>query len=175
MLLFTAAGNVMLAYVLPGLPALAVLTALAIREAREAPGPPGHLLGDRALVATVLAVPASALAALLLVVVPMGDERSQKNLAEAFLAHAHPDATLLYVDDLPHTAEFYTGGRAERIAPSGTVVRPLLRDGEQHYFAIEPEHLERLRKSTGLGRTELLGHFGDFMLRREPGSAVPAS
>jgi 4-amino-4-deoxy-L-arabinose transferase-like glycosyltransferase len=175
MLLFTAAGNVMLAYVLPGLPGMAVLTALAVRDARAAAGPTPRWLGDRSLAATAVSMPAVAVAALLFVLPPMGEERSQRELAMAFLAHAPPDAVLHYVEDLPRTAEFYTGGRVTRIDPTGDAIRPLLRDDERQYFAIEPDHLEALRDDTEIERTELLGRFGDYMLRRERELSRPAS
>jgi hypothetical protein len=95
MLLFTFAGNVLPAYVLPGLPAIGLLTLKAMR-----PGRPGYSL----LIGPALLLFLSVYVALI-----AADQYSDKKMLVSGIDSAD---TLYYLDERPYSAQYYSDGRA---------------------------------------------------------------
>jgi len=99
MLLFTLAGNVLPAYVLPGLPAIGLLTIKAMRA-----GQPGYLL----LIGPALLLFLSVYVALI-----AADQYSDKKMLVSGIDSAD---TLYYLDERPYSAQYYSDGRAILVA-----------------------------------------------------------
>ncbi|MBY5921909.1 ArnT family glycosyltransferase [Ferrimonas balearica] len=102
MVLFTLAGNILPAYVLPGIPAMALLIATLVRE-REVP-----VVAGASLVTPLLLVVA--------MVALTGFGLSEKKSDKALLTEL-PEAPLYYWQKRPFSGQFYSGGQA-RLARS---------------------------------------------------------
>jgi len=171
MVFFTAAGNISLYYVLPGLPGFAVLTALGLRQWQKHFSRP--LRAGLILIAVMVAVPVVFAAASVTVMPRFAGSHSQKAAAAAFKKHARtPQARLVYVQPLPDSADFYSRGRAESLrSVTDENIRQILADDREDFFVIERDHVnftiwEIHFKSYQIGRS---GDFGDFILLRECG------
>jgi hypothetical protein len=84
----------------------------------------------------------------------------------AFEAQRHdPGERLVYLGDLPVSADFYTGGKARR-ATDGATLASYLADAPRDFFAIRERDADRLSPAQ---RTQLaaMGRFGEFDLYRE--------
>lgn len=175
LLLFAPSQNVMLTYVLPGLPGLAILVSGALSTAAHhgGQGAPAPLFArPRVLLGTALFVPFVTVLASLLVFPFTAEERSQKELVALFEElDRDGDASLVYVDDfddVPHSGDFYADGRA-RVLPredAGPVLAEL-DDGDRDYFAIEADEVKHLPERVR-DRTREVARVGDYTLRREP-------
>jgi 4-amino-4-deoxy-L-arabinose transferase-like glycosyltransferase len=169
-ILFTFSRNIMIPYVAPGLPGFALMAALLIkRTARAADAGQMRLRYMPALLVVFsLATPLIYCAAIP-IIQRMAEERSQKSLVRAFESHSpskHSD--LLYIDRVPHSATFYSGGRTKAIKGNGAVWRAEFQDGDTDYFAV------RDKRHSNIADTEEVGRFGVYLLLRErvkPGSS----
>jgi len=171
MLFFTLAGNVLIVYVLPGLPAYALLVADLWRpDAGAPPDPsPGSALlrpaVRRALVAGA-AVPVLFAAAVIVMHRSFETERSHKALVGDY-ARARPDerSRLVYYPDRPHSAEFYSRGTARK-APDAAALAPYLDDAPTDFFAMREKDFDALPEAT---RAQLRseGRYGAYRLLRE--------
>lgn len=175
LIFFTLSRNIMLAYALPALPPFAIGVARALTGGDRSRGTP-LALGTRVFVGLVLAVPLLTLFASLVVLPPVGEHRSQRELVER-LDQLDPagTATLVYTDEMPPSGDFYAGGRAVELE-EGAVEEILahIEDGGVDYYAIEDDDL-RWFPAVGFERTVELGRFGDYMLRGEiPGAGAGA-
>ena len=72
---------------------------------------------------------------------------------------------LVYLGTRPYSAEFYSGGRAVRVADVAAL-QPYLRDATADFIAVPVRDVDALPESI---RTRLspLGEFGEFRLFRE--------
>jgi 4-amino-4-deoxy-L-arabinose transferase-like glycosyltransferase len=158
LLFFTLARNILWTYVLPCAPAFALLAAQALRElARRRP-------------IRVLAIAASVpvIVVVVLASVPAGRLTgiSQKNLvARYFEIRPSADAKLLYLTNVPYSAQFYSKGASRAIGPDELNALPslagnllALREAE---LALLPDALRR--------RLEAVARFGSYQLMRDPG------
>jgi 4-amino-4-deoxy-L-arabinose transferase-like glycosyltransferase len=110
---FTFAGNILPAYVLPGLPAFALLL--------------GHWVSNRtpSLAYTSLIVPGLiAVASMSGFFASMAD-RSQQDLVDYHYKN-EPASTLYYFPVLPHSASFYSHGRAQALRTDAELAEYLL-------------------------------------------------
>ncbi|USD36154.1 glycosyltransferase family 39 protein [Ferrimonas sp. SCSIO 43195] len=100
MVLFTMAGNILPAYVLPGIPALALLCASLAKDS------------DQAWLAKVgVTMPVLLLVATGVLNLKVGDERSDKAL---LASEANPALPLLYYGKRTFSGQFYSDGRAQK-------------------------------------------------------------
>ncbi len=146
MLFFTLAGNIMLTYVMPGLPAFGLLMA-EILLARKAPagetapvrtGPVPPLVG--------MVTPAMFLAAVLTVAPHIVAQRSQKIVVREYESLRNGSGgSLVYVFHRPHSADFYTRGKA--VKAGIPQVEDYLRNGEQDFFVVRNGNLAELPAS----------------------------
>jgi 4-amino-4-deoxy-L-arabinose transferase-like glycosyltransferase len=170
MALFTPAGNILITYVLPGLPAFALIVgdrwrpgsgahdgAPASRELRPAV--------RRALVAGA-AVPAIFVAAIVVLHGQLETERSQKALVRDYAqARTSAESRLVYFPQRPHSAEFYSRGTAKK-APDKAALRAYLDDATTDFFAIREPDVAAL-PDVDRARLEDIGTYGEFRLLRE--------
>ena len=169
MLFFTPAGNILVTYVLPGLPAFALLVGDTWR-----PGGADARASDtrelrpavRWVLAAGVAVPAVLVAAVVFLQGRLETERSQKALVHAFLERRADTASrLVYFPQRPHSAEFYSGGKAVRAADAAALQR-YLDDAAADFFAVREQDLDRLPEADR-ARLERVGTYGEYRLLRE--------
>ncbi len=168
MAFFTPAGNILLTYVLPGLPAFALLLGEIWR-----PGGADHRARDtRALrpevrwaLAAGVTVPALFVAAIVLLHGRLETERSQKALVRAFDERRASESRLVYFSQRPHSAEFYSRGKALKAADS-TALRRYLDDATTDLFAVREQDFNRL-PDPDRARLERVGTYGEYWLLRE--------
>lgn len=169
MLFFTFARNILVPYVLPALPAFAVLVGWVLDAVHRRT--PLDLevwyLRPRALAGVVFVVPLGFSVAAATLLQHMGSRNSQRELISVFESQPHlPHDKLLYVGKQPYSAEFYTEGAAERLEDKPEEIFSHLDDSDRDYFAIYLKALDRVPHEL-LDRTEEVGRFGKFSLRRE--------
>ncbi|MEO8306086.1 MAG: glycosyltransferase family 39 protein [Betaproteobacteria bacterium] len=169
MAFFTPAGNILITYVLPGLPAFALLVGDRLRPddgARGATPDPGALRPAvrRALYAGAV-VPALFVAAIVALHGQLETERSQKALVRDYL-EGRPGAgsRLVYFPQRPHSAEFYSRGKAQR-APDREALHAYLDDSTPDYFAIRDSDFKAL-PGADRERLEAIGAYGEYRLLR---------
>jgi len=175
---FTLSSNIMITYVLPGMPAFALLTAWSLRgvlERTELSRRPwfatnGFLFGSLAV------VPAGFLIIALAILPREGEEHSQKHIIRRFRELSlDTHAELVYTDDMPYTGEFYSEGLAIDIPDvNAEKIRAKFKDGDQDYFAIRNKHLDDWPPEA-LSLTLEVGRFGKYVLRKEMSSEEIAS
>lgn len=102
-LFFTAASNILWTYLLPGLAPLAILTAYYC--------PPCSRLVERTVALGSSLVPIAALVLMGLSLHDVTIMKTDKPLAEAFLARATPSDTLYFIDKPTFSARFYSQER----------------------------------------------------------------
>lgn len=155
---FTAAGNILWTYVLPGLPPLAMLAALWLNRVSGTARP------ERLLAAGVVA---TALASIAVVTAfnlgGWDDRKSAKALVSDFESQRSAGEALVFFRNLPLSGSFYTAGRAELARSPGDLQVKLA----QHpaFVAIKSNHLDRVPDSL-LSRFRLVGQRGDYRLFR---------
>ncbi len=164
LLLFTFYRGLLITYALPSLPPFALLTACGLRTVLSR--------SLRPVLATALLVPVLFPVVALGVMPALARERSQAALAHAFEEGCPPGGArhcvLVYADDVP-AGDFYTRGRAVELrGRSSSDVARKLGDEVVHYFAVRRQDRGWLPHQFW-ERTDSLGSFGRYELRREQG------
>jgi len=170
MLFFTPAGNILVTYVLPGLPAFALLLGELWRPDRGAPGVEHR---DRELrpavrlaVAGAIALPVALVAAIVVLHARLETERSQKALVRAFeQGRAEEKSRLVYFPQRPHSAEFYSRGKARK-APDVAALRSFFDDATPDFFVMREQDLAALPDAVR-ARLRGVGVYGEYQLLRE--------
>jgi hypothetical protein len=153
MVFFTLAGNIMLTYVLTGLPAFALLAAETLLPTDGQDGGPSPVPRRTLSLLSVLAaaMPLLFLVFMLSVGPRVAGDHSQKATVEKYEELRTDKAgRLIYFFYKYHSAKFYTRGRA--IEVDLVTVAPYLKDDVQDFFAVRhgnivllpPEMLARL-------------------------------
>ncbi|GAK84399.1 hypothetical protein JCM19238_1966 [Vibrio ponticus] len=99
LLLFTLSGNILPAYVLPGIPAIGVMIAMLLGDPQH---DPKWFKGCAAVVPVLL------VAALVVINVSVGNKKSDK----VIFAQADPNVPTFYVGTRPFSGQFYSQGKA---------------------------------------------------------------
>jgi hypothetical protein len=170
MAFFTPAGNILITYVLPGLPAFALLVGESWRPDR---GDPGRLPESGALrrpvIQTVVAgalFPAIFTVGVALFHGSLEAERSQKALVRSYESmRPRVDSKLVYYLERPDSAQFYSLGRTLKVL-DWNAFHARLDEAPGDIFAI------RGRETSGMlpvdrARLEVMGRYGDYLLLRE--------
>ena len=164
MLFFTESGNVLATYVLPGLPAFALLFAALSGPARNDARtlrPPVVVGIVAGLIAPLLGVGAMA----------VRHDRfetalSHEALVRTFEARrAHAGERLIYFEQAPQSAMFYSRGKA-LVLRSVSDLDPYLADTHADFIAMHRHDLEALPADVRV-RLMPLGEFGEYQLLRE--------
>ncbi len=166
MVFFTPAGNILVTYVLPGLPAFVLLLGETWRPDRRRAGLPDSA-ALRPSVARALAVgaviPVLFVAAVVLLHGKLETERSQKALVSAYaLQRPSPESRLIYFRDRPDSAAFYSLGKAQR-APDSAALHTYLDGSTTDFFAIRDRDLAALPPSER-ARLDDVRSYGEFRL-----------
>lgn len=170
MLFFTPAGNILITYVLPGLPAFALLVGDLWRPGESARVDDAAARGPRsavrrALVAGAL-IPALFVVGVVLLRGTLETERAQKALVRDFEQwRSGPQPRLIYFPQRPHSAEFYSRGKALKAQDVATL-RPFLDDATPDFFAIRERDLAALPEADR-ARLQTIGTYGEYRLLRE--------
>lgn len=154
---FTAAGNLVWTYVLPGLPAASMLGAIWLARDGRAQRVDslvsfGTLLTSLLFTAAVVFQPA------------LAAPRSAKDVVRAFEVHRLPANRLVFVGAHQHSAAFYTAGKA-RILSSEDELAAVARSpaGTGTFLALRDDQWKRLSPViSGYVRDE--GRFGPYRL-----------
>ncbi|VAV83103.1 Polymyxin resistance protein ArnT, undecaprenyl phosphate-alpha-L-Ara4N transferase; Melittin resistance protein PqaB [hydrothermal vent metagenome] len=117
MIFFTFAGNILMSYILPGLPAFALLTAHLIRlnQNTEDPSHRRWYAGSRTFIIFTLFIPLFFTAASFTVLPQAGLKKSNKAISQYYLSKRSKDSRLIYTRKMPYSADFYSNGRAFQI------------------------------------------------------------
>jgi len=107
MIFFSFAGNILWTYVLPALPAFAVLLAVSLADGPAMENRLRWLLTGSALIASVGLAGFVATAR-----IDPSLVKTQKYLVQAYDDQRHGPAPLVYIQDRPFSARFYTRGQA---------------------------------------------------------------
>jgi len=164
MVFFTVSGNVLITYVLPAMPAFALLVAALWRPAAGVAKPLRNDVRHMVVAGVVLC--------LLLVGALISQQRrfevelSHKALLRAYAGSRTSAAQrLIYVGTRPYSAEFYSAGRAVRVADVAAL-RPYLDDPTPDFIVLQARDAASLPDALR-ARLERVGDFGDYTLLRE--------
>ena len=127
---FTFAGNILPAYVLPGLPAFALLLGDWLSKR-------GHLAALSGFI-----VPAVFAAAAVFGLFGSIASRSQQDLVDYHYENS-PAVDLYYFPEVPHSASFYSNGRVQAISSESGLAR-FVAAASDEYVAIREKYYSRL-------------------------------
>jgi 4-amino-4-deoxy-L-arabinose transferase-like glycosyltransferase len=164
MLFFTLSGNILVAYVLPGIPAFALLVAALWRtpdaDLRQLRVPARHVISA----AGILSV---GFVGVIVAMRPQFETQfSNRALVRAYESQ-RTDAgqRLIYVGKKPDSADFYTRGKAVLVHDT-VALQPLFTDGPADFFAMRKRDLAALPPAAR-ERLVQVGKFGPFHLMQE--------
>lgn len=125
---FTLAGNIIMTYILPGLPALAILTAYFIKN--------NPAKNSKMILVSALLIPVLFNIFSYTIILDRAVYKSQKNLAYYFSKlNENGDSTLIYLYKMPYSGDFYSKGRGVEIKDHKDVYE-YLSNNKNDYFAI---------------------------------------
>ena len=164
---FTFAGNILITYVLPGLPAFALLVA----EAWSAVGDErGHGASTKL---SSLTIPVLLVLGLLFVLPRIAPQYSHKALVAQYKMLRASDAErLIYVNEAPESAEFYANGKLVTLK-SMADLDPYLSGGTRDFYALTQRQFDE--RTDLIGRLTIVGRYGRYLLLvMTPPHAAPA-
>ena len=178
MVFFTPARNILAPYVLPAFPPFAILSAMAVRSVLhrcEGAAVPAFLL-PRIMSFYIFFVPVGFTITAYTLLTHMGVRNSQKALVAKYEELAKKEGTateLLYFGVQPYSSEWYSGGAVRSLNEVKKSVTDELNEDDRVYFAV-PKGSQSFPED-GWQRTEDVGNFGKFSLRRELLDSTPHS
>jgi 4-amino-4-deoxy-L-arabinose transferase-like glycosyltransferase len=160
MVFFTLAGNILPAYVLPGLPAFSLLTAGVLTK--------NGLCADDTIVKWGAAAMVF-LFSIATIIVSTGigpSQNSQKKLMGTFYKEIKGEKIhITYLFKRPFSAAFYSKGTAGKINTTDKI-DALLKNGDTDYMAVKENRLNRIPIPI-LNRFSDLGHINRYILLKE--------
>lgn len=138
-LFFSAAGNVLWTYLLPGLAPLAMLTAYYC--------PPQQGLRQKSVIAATLVIPLAGLVLTILTLQDVTINKTERPLVQVFLARSAPSDTLYFVDKPPFSARFYSQERTAAITPAA--LRTTNQSSTPRFIAIANADIPTLKPILG--------------------------
>jgi 4-amino-4-deoxy-L-arabinose transferase-like glycosyltransferase len=164
---FTFAGNILITYVLPGIPAFALLVA----EAWSAVGDE-HAHGASTKLSS-LAIPVLLVLGLLFVLPRVAPEHSHKALVAQYkVLRASDAAQLIYVNEAPQSAEFYASGKVVTLK-SMMDLEQHLGDDTRDFYALTQQQFDE--RTDLIGRLTIVGRYGVYLLlTKAPPQVAPA-
>ena len=163
---FTFAGNILITYTLPGLPAFALLVAEAWSAVGDERG------RGAATKLSSLTIPVLLILFSLFVSPRIAPQYSHKSLVAQYKVLRASDAErLIYVNDAPESAEFYANGKVVTLK-SVADLDPYLGDSTRDFYALTKRQFD---DRTDLpGRLTIVGRYGQYLLLVEaPPRAAP--
>lgn len=162
MVFFTLAGNILWTYVLPGIPSFAMLVAQLWNQPCNTVQP---ALSNRSFNFFKITVGMIIFFSLTLFVMSTNlvpKRKCQKKLIEAYLKIRAPQAKLIYLYKRPHSAQFYSRGKAVLI-DNLDKTKELFQNEQRDYFVIRKKHLNQLSDQFS-AKLENLGEYNDYYL-----------
>jgi 4-amino-4-deoxy-L-arabinose transferase-like glycosyltransferase len=164
MLFFTLSGNILVTYVLPGVPAFALLLATLWRtpdaDTRAVRTPARYGIAAGFILSVV------AVAGILALRPRFETELSHQTLVRTYEAtRADAGQRLIYVARKPLSADFYSHGKAI-LVPDTAALLPYLADGNRDFIVVRARDLDTL-PSAARARLLPVGSFGEYQLLRE--------
>lgn len=167
MLFFTLAGNIMLTYVLTGVPAFAILAAdiwarstVSLEHSQYVSRSRGILLPAMALV-----IPLIYLIGIITVGPGLVSKKSQKAIVMKYYSlKTDTKSKLEYEFRIPYSAEFYSQGEAEQSSPDQ--IEQYFHNGSQDFFVFHSTDLKGLPVATS-EKLEQVWQYGNLTLLRE--------
>jgi 4-amino-4-deoxy-L-arabinose transferase-like glycosyltransferase len=162
---FTPAGNILPTYVLPGAPAFALLVA----GLWTAAGDTGRL--NASIKFNALVMPFLTIGAVLFVLPRISPTYTHRGfVAEVEAQRATPDQALVYLSEVPSSAEFYARGKVVTAASPEELDR-YLHDAKPDFFALKDDQLRSL-PSEARERLVAIARSGRYQLLRERDAAL---
>ena len=152
---FTLASNIIMPYVLPGIPALALLGGSYLKPIDERSVDKMLALGLSIILIGSL---------LFIIVFPLtgyGDKKSERSLIRAFQTIKAPDSKLIYLGTYPFSAGFYGNGDVTDLETVDQLNNYL--EKERHSFVAIPNGLSNSDLSE-LKQLQLIQHFRRYSL-----------
>jgi len=164
MLFFTASGNVLATYVLPGLPPFALLVGELWRPA--AAGEEALRPAVRTVLVTCLILPVAFAGGIVALNHRFETELSHKALVRTYETLRDSAAErLIYVGQRPVSAEFYARGKLLKVGDAAALA-PHLDDARGDFIVLRARDFAELPAETR-ARLTPLGEFGEYRLLRE--------
>lgn len=163
MLFFTLAGNILWTYVLPGIPAFAMLVALLWGQPQDSID--SAVTPNRSATFLRVAVGMTILFSVALLIMSTNlvpHRKCQKSLIENYQSIRAPGAQLAYLYSRPHSARFYSRGKA-LLLKDPLDAEVLLENGLRDYFVIRKNQLNRLPAQFA-ARIKSLGEYNGYEL-----------
>jgi 4-amino-4-deoxy-L-arabinose transferase-like glycosyltransferase len=174
MIFFTLAGNILWTYVLPCMPAFALLLADFFCRA-ELHSEQRINMRLRPVVNWIIAgifIPV-VFAFLVLLYPQVAQQKSQKIISASYLElQSDPSGKLVYLNDLPFSAEFYTGGNAVKAGNQGEL-SSFTGNEANDCFALQEKMVSGL-ETTITENLSRIGSFGALTLFCEKNSIAPS-
>ncbi|VAW63705.1 Polymyxin resistance protein ArnT, undecaprenyl phosphate-alpha-L-Ara4N transferase; Melittin resistance protein PqaB [hydrothermal vent metagenome] len=166
MVFFTFSGNILATYVLPGIPAAALLVAgfwlpankIAQGEERQ---------GRKTISSTAIAgllIPLIYLWMILIYIPPVADKYSEKYLVEKYQQLNTEQSRLVYLNERPFSARFYSHGNAELLENQNDM-QAIIDNSASVFFAI-PVDIEKTLDSTLKSCLDTVQQFKEYTLFR---------
>ncbi|HVN34502.1 MAG TPA: glycosyltransferase family 39 protein [Casimicrobiaceae bacterium] len=155
---FTGAGNILITYVLPGIPAFALLVA----DAWESVGDKGPN-GVSTKIAALL-IPVGGILFLMLVIPRVAHDYTHKALVAEYLARrTNASQRLVYFEEAPQSAYFYARGS---VTTAGTAAEfeSIVDERRGDFFVIKASELDD--EAQLKPRLVLIGQYGKFLFMR---------
>ena len=173
---FTLAGNIIITYVLPGLPAMAVLFAAALIRSAESISDYRAFWPIRraALGVSTLFFPLLFSIASLFVLPEVGKRKSDKD----FLEYVRGDenlrrADLIYFEKMPYSSAFYSQGSARLLTEEQSeTVRQEFENDPDDLFVVRRKDLNEFQQIVG-DNIRHVGSYGDYLLLTSRHSRIP--
>ncbi len=161
MIFFTFAGNILMSYILPGLPTFALLTAHLIRFNQNTDGssPVRWYASARAFIIFTLFIPLFFTTISFLVLPGIGLKRSHKAIAQYYTSVKAANSRLIYLKKMPYSADFYSNGNAFKIKTGlddkDTLLKYMKDETLDFYVVKDNSNLEKFFKDFNLLVTRL--------------------
>ncbi|MEQ8820141.1 MAG: glycosyltransferase family 39 protein [Sumerlaeia bacterium] len=179
LIFFTFSGNIILTYVLPGLSGFALLglriAGQASRASDSRPATTTRFVHRPAFHWALAGfTPVMFLFAALAILPALGERKSHKSLVEALPFFGAPSGTpLYYFEDMPYSADLYSGGNAHMI-PEDSVEEWLRITGDDipDFIVVDEDDLDNLDRVTGRTYVVLMRHDEDLLVTEGLPAAV---
>lgn len=170
MILFTFASNILVPYIVPGLPAFAILVVLGLGaftpddSALKVP----WFCGEKTIIVIAAFVPVFVLISTLTFLPKIGENQSQIKMAEIFnTLSTDAQGSLIYLQDIPHSADFYSKGRAREILYSSKdEILKELGDDNEDFFVSEKTYNPGIFKEF-FDLTQMVGENEEYAIYKE--------
>ncbi len=156
MVFFTLSGNILWAYVLPGIPAFALLAAEIFSL---------NILNEKKIKKISGVITILFLAASVMVTFGIGQERSNQKKMIALFNDIREGENLYYFHWRPFSAEFYSRGTAGEIK-SASQITDLFENGKTDYLALKKAYISSIPEDTLL-KFEKVENINKYVLFRE--------